>query len=60
MGYYFLIGIIYAFINIYVRKFEEDNVDPLLTLVWITLWPICFIAIISGIAEDLIYKRKKS
>jgi hypothetical protein len=59
MGWYFLIGIIYALVNIFIRQFDEENVDPLLTIVWITLWPICFIGIISAISEDLIYKKNK-
>lgn len=58
-GLVFLIGIIYALVNIFIRQFDEENVDPLLTIVWITLWPICFIGIISAISEDLIYKKNK-
>jgi len=59
MGYYFLVGIIYVLINIYVRRFDQDETDPLLTLAWITLWPLFFAGIISVIAQDLIYKKRK-
>ena len=41
MGYYFLIGLIYTFINGFVRKIDTEG-EPLLPTVWLCLWPICF------------------
>lgn len=39
---YFLIGLAYVLVNVFVRKMEPD--DPLLVLVWWFLWPICLFA----------------
>lgn len=43
-GLYLLIGIIYCFINGAIRKLDND--DYLLSFLWITFWPICFLALI--------------
>lgn len=57
MGIYFLIGLVYAVINGWIRGLNDDG-DWLLTIVWITLWPLCFIALIFTIQEELIFRRK--
>lgn len=42
---YILIGLTYTLINGLVRKLDTDG-DYLLPMVWIFLWPICFVALI--------------
>lgn len=43
-GFYFLVGVVYCFINGAVRNIDPD--DYLLAFVWIVFWPICFLALI--------------
>lgn len=57
MGYYFLIGLIYTFINGFVRKIDTEG-EPLLPTVWLCLWPICFIGLIASFIQDKIEKFK--
>lgn len=57
MGIYFLIGIVYAVINGWIRKMNDDG-DWLLTIVWMLLWPICLIGLIFAIQEDLVFKKR--
>lgn len=57
MGWYFLIGLIYVLVNALIRKIDTDG-DWLIALVWLLLWPFCFIALITALIQDLIYKNK--
>jgi len=41
---YVLIGMLYMFVNILVRKLDAD--DPLLVLLWWFLWPIAMIGLL--------------
>lgn len=41
---YVLIGMLYMFVNILVRKLDAD--DPLLVLFWWFLWPIAMIGLL--------------
>lgn len=41
---YFLVGILYVFVNGYVRRLDLDG-DWSLPFVWMFLWPLCFIAL---------------
>lgn len=45
LGYYFLVGLIYTVINGTLRSMDEY--DPLLVLVWITLWPIGMLSLLA-------------
>jgi hypothetical protein len=54
IGIYFLIGLLYTFINIQFRKMHPE--DPLLTLVWIGFWPLAFIVLFIHYLESK-YKR---
>ena len=45
LEWYFLIGIVYTFINGYVRNLDTDG-DWGLPFVWLFLWPLAFIALI--------------
>ena len=51
---YFLIGLLYTFINIQFRKIRPE--DPLLTLVWIFFWPVALIILFIHYLENK-YKR---
>lgn len=57
MGYYFLIGLIYTFINGYIRKIDTEG-DFLLPMVWLCLWPICFIGLAACFIQNKIEKYK--
>ena len=56
MEYYFIIGIIYAFINGAVRKIDTHG-DMLLPLVWIILWPVGLLALITEKVVKLFKKQ---
>lgn len=47
--YYFLVGMIYWSVNIFVRKLHTKN-EPgdgwFLSLFWVFGWPICFLCLI--------------
>ncbi|MCX8481739.1 MAG: hypothetical protein ORN58_07455 [Sediminibacterium sp.] len=42
---YFIIGIVYTLVNIFVRKLDTNG-DYLLPFIWLLLWPIAFIVLI--------------
>lgn len=53
---YFIVGIIYALINVTFRRLDGRE-DPLLVLFWIFIWPLAFIIllIMYGVKK---YERK--
>jgi hypothetical protein len=53
-GIYIIIGLLYTLINITLRKIHPE--DPLLTLVWIILWPIALIILLIHYLENK-YKK---
>lgn len=44
MLYYFLIGLTYWTINVWIRKMYVEG-DYTLPFVWVFFWPLCFIAL---------------
>lgn len=46
MGTYFLIGLIYAMINIVVRKDMNEHQDPWLPVAWVLAWWVFFIPLV--------------
>jgi hypothetical protein len=58
IGIYLLIGVIYALINIFVRKISEDG-DWILTWVWVALWPIALIGLLALGIIDLYHYAKR-
>lgn len=55
--WYFAIGIIYLLVNVLIRKMEVD--DWTITLMWIFLWPICWIALIFHMINAVWNKKAK-
>lgn len=55
---YFIIGIIYTIINGAVRKLNTDG-DPLLTFVWVFLWPIGLLALLVYNTVKFVKKKFK-
>lgn len=53
-GIYMLVGIFYCLVNGAVRKLDND--DYLLSFIWITLWPLCIIALIIDNISKLFKK----
>lgn len=54
--WYFAIGIAYLLVNVLIRKMEVD--DWMIALMWIFLWPICWIALAIDTFNKLIRKGK--
>ena len=49
--WYFIIGLVYSFINGFVRKIDTDG-NYLYGLVWFVLWPIGFLSLgVLGITK---------
>lgn len=60
MALYMLIGLLYWAINIFIRKLHRENQPEdgwYLTLVWVFLWPICFIGILIAFIQRKITKK---
>lgn len=55
MGFYFLIGLIYAIINGAVRQIDTDG-DWFLAVVWIILWPIGILSLIAAFIQKKVTK----
>ncbi len=58
MGYYFLIGLLYTLTNVLYRKMDTDG-DWFIVLVWMLLWPICFLGLIAGFIQDKLVKNEE-
>lgn len=56
VGIYFLIGIIYTLINVLIRKIHSD--DPMLVLIWISMWPIALIVLFIHYLEKKYNKHE--
>jgi len=51
IGLYCLIGLVYALVNIFIRKLDVDD-DWTFVFIWIFIWPICFLALIILSIKD--------
>jgi hypothetical protein len=61
LGFYVLIGLAYYCVNIFIRKLhvKNDNAGAeMLVMVWLLLWPICFIALFAAWISDRVKKRE--
>ena len=59
--WYTLIGMAYWAVNIFIRKLHlknDNNGAELIVLMWIFLWPICFLALIVFGVSDMLKKNK--
>lgn len=59
--YYFLVGLAYWAINIFIRKLHlknDNNGAELIVMMWLFLWPICFLVLIIAGLSDM-FKSKK-